>query len=100
MIKSTPSLNKTRVGFAVFVLAVAGVVGAAGAEEEAEFTSEAIQLIREKAEQGDAQMQTALGEIYYYGNSVPQNYAEAVKWYRRAAEQGFARSTKPTRHCL
>lgn len=27
---------------------------------------------------------------YDNGRGVPQDYAEAVKWYRRAAEQGYA----------
>ena len=31
------------------------------------------------------------GENYYYGrNGFGQDYAEAVKWYRKAAEQGYA----------
>ena len=28
--------------------------------------------------------------MYYYGYGVKQDYAEAVKWYRKAAEQGNA----------
>jgi len=28
--------------------------------------------------------------MYLYGEGVPQDYAEAVKWYRIAAEQGDA----------
>jgi hypothetical protein len=28
--------------------------------------------------------------MYDRRQGVPQNYAEAVKWYRKAAEQGFA----------
>jgi hypothetical protein len=27
---------------------------------------------------------------YYHGQGAPQDYAEAVKWYRKAAEQGHA----------
>ena len=30
--------------------------------------------------------------MYDYGRGVPQDYAEAAKWYRRAAEQGNANS--------
>ena len=26
--------------------------------------------------------------MYFQGDGVPQDYAEAVKWYRKAAEQG------------
>ncbi|MDE2760536.1 MAG: tetratricopeptide repeat protein [Paracoccaceae bacterium] len=29
-----------------------------------------------------------LGWMYLYGEGVPQDYGEAVKWYRLAAEQG------------
>ncbi len=28
--------------------------------------------------------------MYDYGEGVPQDYAEAVSWYRKAAEQGYA----------
>jgi uncharacterized protein len=31
-----------------------------------------------------------LGWMYQEGRGVPQNYAEAMKWYIKAAEQGFA----------
>lgn len=34
--------------------------------------------------------QNNLGLCYYYGRGVTQNYYEAVKWYRKAAEQGYA----------
>jgi len=42
------------------------------------------------ASEGDAVAQNYLGEIYFYGEGVPQDYAEAVDWYRLAAEQGHA----------
>ena len=29
---------------------------------------------------------------HFSGQGVPQNYAEAVKWYRKAADQGDARA--------
>jgi TPR repeat protein len=45
---------------------------------------------RQKAEQGDADAQYNLGCCYAKGEGVPQNYKEAVKWYRLAAEQGYA----------
>lgn len=32
--------------------------------------------------------QNELGDCYYYGLGVEQNYEEAVKWYRKSAEQG------------
>ena len=42
------------------------------------------------AEQGHADAQNNLGEMYSKGQGVPQDYAEAVRWYRLAAEQGYA----------
>ena len=46
---------------------------------------------RPLAEQGDAIIQNNLGLMYYAGEGVLQDYAESVKWYRLAADQGFAR---------
>jgi tetratricopeptide (TPR) repeat protein len=43
-----------------------------------------------KAEKGDADAQQLLGDCYYNGKGVPQDFKEAVKWYRKAAEQGHA----------
>jgi uncharacterized protein len=37
-----------------------------------------------------ATAQSALGLRYAMGQGLPQDYAEAVKWYKRAAEQGVA----------
>ena len=42
----------------------------------------------EKAESGDANAQYKLGDCYYYGNGISQNYIEAVEWYSKAANQG------------
>lgn len=42
------------------------------------------------AEQGDAQAQFALGNMYEHGRGVPQSFAEALKWYQASADQGFA----------
>ena len=41
------------------------------------------------AEHGNAQAQNGLGFMYAQGKGVPQDDAEAVRWYRMAAEQGF-----------
>ena len=40
------------------------------------------------AEQGDADSQFKLGVMYDNGLGVPENDAEAVRWFRLAAEQG------------
>jgi uncharacterized protein len=48
--------------------------------------------LRKLAGQGDAESQSRLGYMYYQGQGVPQDYAEALKWYRLAAAQGYARA--------
>ena len=45
-----------------------------------------------KAETGDATAQHNLGVIYSYGDGVPKDEAEGVKWYRKAAHQGNAKA--------
>jgi Caspase domain/Sel1 repeat len=44
------------------------------------------------ANEGDALAQTYVGEIYEKGLGVKPDYAEAARWYRRAAEGGNARA--------
>lgn len=50
-----------------------------------------IESEREAAQQGDARSQFNLGLRYAHGQGgVSQDHAAAMKWFRRAAEQGFA----------
>ena len=48
-----------------------------------------IDALRARAEQGDAEAQSNLGYMYDTGQGVPQDYAEAMRWYRLAADQGY-----------
>src|SRR6516164_1217929 len=50
----------------------------------------ALRLLRPFAEQGLAKAQIVVGVMYARGQGVAQNYGEAMKWYRRAADQGDA----------
>jgi len=50
-------------------------------------TSTALKLLTPLATQGQVESQTMIGLIYHDGNGVNQNYAEAAKWLRRAANQ-------------
>jgi TPR repeat protein len=52
----------------------------------------AFQETKARAEEGDAAAQAALGFMYELGIGAPVDCAEAVKWYREAAEQGNARA--------
>jgi TPR repeat protein len=54
----------------------------------------ALQEWRPLAEQGDAFAQDNLGLMYRMGKGVPQDDAEAAKWYRLAAEQGNAKAQR------
>ena len=47
-----------------------------------------------KAEEGDAEAQYTLGDMYYDGRYVPQDYVKATEWYRKAAEQKDAELQK------
>jgi TPR repeat protein len=46
----------------------------------------AVQPCLSLAEHGDAHAQLSLGGLYYNGQGVQQDYAEAAKWTRKAAE--------------
>ncbi len=45
---------------------------------------------RAAAEKGDAEAQYKLGERYLTGTGVKRDPQEALKWYQKAAEQGYA----------
>ena len=45
---------------------------------------------KKKAEAGDAEAQTTLGNNYYQGKGVPKAITEALKWWLLAAEQGHS----------
>ena len=44
-------------------------------------------LVRQLADEGHAVAQFVLGFMYHEGQGVPQDYAEAARWYRKAADQ-------------
>ena len=45
-----------------------------------------------RSSQGYVKAQYNLGFMYANGRGVPENDAEAVKWYRKAADQGYAKA--------
>ena len=57
---------------------------------EARDDSEDLASFLQPEEQGDARAQFNLGLKYSKGQGVPQNYSEAMNWWRQAAEQGHA----------
>jgi TPR repeat protein len=44
------------------------------------------------AETGNAEAQFALGNLYAEGKVVPNDFTEAAKWFRKAADQGHAQA--------
>lgn len=52
--------------------------------------SDTLAELRADADQGRADAQAVLGWCYSEGKGVPQNQAEAVRWYSKAANQGNA----------
>jgi len=60
------------------------------ASAQVEGEAESFESRRSLAEQGNAGAQFTLGLTYRYGVGVPQDYEQAVTWYRLAAEQGGA----------
>lgn len=51
-------------------------------------TARTLEGMRRLAEQGDALAQFGMGVRYHSGEDVPQDYAEAFRWFSLAAEQG------------
>lgn len=45
-----------------------------------------------RAETGDVSAQMILGDMFAAGEGVPQDYVEAVYWYRLAARRGIAKA--------
>ena len=88
--------TRRRIGIlsTLLLLAVAGVPAIAqtwsevvAAYERGDYAT-AYRGFRRHAEQGDDRAQIYLGVMYYDGDWVSQDYAESVKWFRRAADKG------------
>ena len=58
----------------------------------APLSSKAAKLYRKATDQGDAKAQIQLGNMYYKGQGVQQDYIKAMNWFRRAADQGLAKA--------
>jgi uncharacterized protein len=83
-------MNRTFKTAAVALILAAAFAGsvAAGPFEDGlnavarEDYATAIPLSRTLADQGNVRAQVALAIIYATGHGVPQDYAEAIKWFR------------------
>ena len=61
-----------------------------GARQDGVDQPEIFLILRERADEGNAEAQLRLGFMYHDGTDVPQDYKEALRWYRAAADQGLA----------
>jgi predicted RNase H-like HicB family nuclease len=89
------SARLTTCGAAVLLIGYTGALVPSpfcGQEKKAsdQKTNESLYEVHLAAEKGDAEAQASLGFMYFEGKRIPQDYAEAVRWYRMAAERGNA----------
>ncbi|MGO8882047.1 MAG: tetratricopeptide repeat protein [Desulfomonilaceae bacterium] len=57
---------------------------------ETQDDAEALKWFRKAADQGSAEAQFNMGDMYQAGKGVTQDYVEAQKWFHKAADQGSA----------
>ncbi|CAG0124864.1 Secretory immunoglobulin A-binding protein EsiB [Rhodocyclaceae bacterium] len=62
-----------------------------GPESNAEY-KKMVELYRKGAEEGNAEAQYNLGQMYELGYGVPQSYKVASDWYRKAGKLGYAKA--------
>lgn len=81
------NLNRLLLGFALAL----SLAGQALHAQQNEADCKLLADIRARAEKGDAQFQSQLGAVFLLGQlGEAKDYAEAVKWFRKAAEQNHA----------
>jgi uncharacterized protein len=73
-------------------LVVAILLFASSAPVWADDHAASVDALKTRAAQGIAEAQFALGLMYHNGQGIPQDYAEALKWYHLAAAQGDAKA--------
>ena len=90
-------LRSGLLALAIMALAVPAIAGpfedGFAAADSGDYAT-AMRMWRPLADQGVADAQFNLGFMYANGEGVPQDDAEAVKWYRKAAEQGNGNEVK------
>lgn len=83
-------MKASRLIFALLLASSVAVLQLAGQQIKADQRS--IEEVKAKAEAGDVESQVELGLRFDKGKGVPKDQVEAVKWYRKAAEQNYARA--------
>lgn len=84
---------KSKKKFLAFLILIFTLIGGWFAEKVVGQTlTETPKQVEMRAKKGDPEAQYNLGVMYENGNGVKQNYEEAIKWYRKAADQGLAKA--------
>ncbi len=89
-IRVTPTHLAMKTTLRIALICLASLVLPCAHAQQSEALRKEFLEYKAKAEKGDANAQSNLGGCYYHGRGVEKDYAEAVKWFRKAAEQNFA----------
>lgn len=81
---------RLRTPLTVAIFAVFALFGTSAAQVPAPAQFQDLSSIRQQADAGNAQAQFDLGNHYYSGSGVPQDYSQAFFLYRKSADQGYA----------
>ena len=76
--------------FTILVLTLSIACHAESSKRPYKYSEELVK----KAESGDVEAQNDLGVCYAEGLGINQNYAEAVKWFQKAVDQGLRRDKR------
>jgi TPR repeat protein len=52
--------------------------------------TDTLTLLKPLAQKGHSEAQCIIGNIYHLGLGVDRNIEEAIKWYNKAAKQGYS----------
>lgn len=58
-----------------------------------EYSKQVFNEVKFCADNGDSKSMNFVGNFYNYGIGVPEDYLEAIKWYKRASINGYAPAT-------
>src|SRR5882757_7174894 len=83
-------MKARRLIFTLLLASSVAVVQLAAQQTKAD--QKPIEEVKAKAEAGDAESEVELGRRYDKGEGVVKDHAEAAKWYRKAAEQNYAKA--------
>ena len=83
-------MKANRLIFTLLLASSVAVVQLAAQQTKAD--QKPIEEVKAKAEAGDAESEVELGRRYNKGEGVVKDQVEAVKWYRKAADQNLAKA--------